>query len=219
MQQQQRQLTAGSQRRRDGELIAVCGKSRSGKSAWLMQRLAKERSLLVWDVKPEWSMKAKCKLVTTPRDLAALIKPGMPPVRIGYNVPATDENFEVFCRLAWLGINAGTVQNLVIEETADVTNPGKAPVAYGMIIRQGLGFGCNIYPTTQRVAESDKTAVGNATVIHTHMLKRADDRKYIARELDIPVTMVEALKPLQWIERHDDGSLRQGVVTFKKSRK
>ncbi len=60
-----------------------------------------------------------------------------------------------------------------------------------------------IFALTQRPAESDKTAIGNATLFRTGRLKRADDRKMVAKELDVHVSEVTGLKPLDFVERDD----------------
>ncbi|NRD74075.1 hypothetical protein HQQ94_12680 [Shewanella sp. VB17] len=45
-----------------------------------------------------------------------------------------------------------------------------------------------IFSLTQRPTESDKTAIGNATIFRTGRLKRLDDRKMVAKELDVPLS-------------------------------
>jgi hypothetical protein len=102
----------------------------------------------------------------------------------------------------------------VAEETADVTTPAKAPVGWGTLVRRGRKRGISIIGVTQRPAESDKTIIGNATKIHCGMLKRPQDRKYMALEMDVPLQVVNELKPLEWlevvagIEGHKKGKLR-----------
>lgn len=103
---------------------------------------------------------------------------------------------------------------MVAEEIADVTSPGKAPDARGLLVRQGLGWGINIYAITQRPAESDKTVMGNATYFHAHAMSRSKDRKYMAEEMDLPVEQLAALQPLQWIERWNTGAVKRGTLRF-----
>jgi hypothetical protein len=206
------------QRRPDGKLYGVIGKSRSGKTLWTSRQVDVVRRLLVWDFKGEWSLRYRCRRITSLHELGACVKPGAPAERLAFCAPGMTnrEMFDRFCRLAyvWLQVDLGT---LVIEETASVTSPSKAPAAYGDILRMGLGFGCDIYALTQRPQESDKTAYGNATVLHCHMMQTDDDQSYVARKLlGVPLDQFKALKQLQWIERHDSGELRTGTVTIKK---
>jgi hypothetical protein len=88
-----------------------------------------------------------------------------------------------------------------VEELADVTSPGKAPVYWGEIVRKGLRYGPQIYALTQRPSESDKTVMGNVSIIHCHQMARSEDSAYMARELRIELALVDHLLPFHWIER------------------
>jgi hypothetical protein len=163
----------------------------------VVQRCASARRLLVWDSVGEWGDRFKCERVRSVAELSRVI---FRRARIAFDVPCTPENFAAFCRAAWIFIRAapGVV---VVEELADVTSPGKAPVYWGELIRKGLRYGPEIYALTQRPSESDKTVMGNASVLHVHQMARDDDARYMARELRCSVEQVDALKPFQWIER------------------
>jgi hypothetical protein len=124
------------------------------------------------------------------------------------------EQFGLFCRVAWCALRLHADGKLIVEETAAVTQPGKAPREWGDIIRMGLRYGWDVYPLTQRPAESDTTAFGNATVIHAGRAVTPRDRATMAQYLDVPVAQVAALKPLEWIERHASGELKNGQVSL-----
>lgn len=203
-----------TERRPDGVLYAVTGASRlAAKTTWTAQQLAGERRLLVWDYKGEWSTRYRCRRVTTLRELEACVVPSAPPARIAFHqVSGMVAQFDAFCRLAWVYVRAHGAP-LIVEETASVTTPGKAPAAWGDICRLGLGFGSDIYALTQRPAESDKTALGNATVIHCGVMGTPDDRRTMAKYLDVDVADVAALQRLEWIERDKrTGELARGFV-------
>lgn len=110
--------------------------------------------------------------------------------------------FDGFCRLAYIAMRAhpGEV-TVIVEELADVTSPGKAPPGWGVIVRRGLRYGPQLYAVTQRPSESDKTVMGNASIFHCHSMARADDARYMAREMRIDQEKIDALRPLQFIER------------------
>lgn len=202
-----------TERRRDGVLYAVTGASRlAGKTEWTVQQLAGERRLLLWDYKGE-SKRYHCRRVTSIDELARCVVPAAAPERIAFHVLNRQAAlFDSFCRLAWVYIRAHGAP-LIVEETASVTSPGKAPPAWGDICRLGLGFGSDIYALTQRPAESDKTALGNATVIHCGVMGTPDDRRTMAKYLDVDVADVEALRRLEWIERDKrTGELARGFV-------
>lgn len=202
-------------KRPDGRLVAVAGASRSGKTHWTADQVKTCRRLLVWDYKGEWFLKYRCRRVRSFDELRSLVKSSAPPARLAFHVPFMDAaKFELFCRFAWIWVKQAE-GTLVVEETASVTSPGKAPPAWGEILRMGLGFGCNVFASTQRPAESDKTALGNASIVHCHRMGTTDDRKYMAKLLDVELCQVQALKPREWIERHDSGEL----ITYPTERK
>lgn len=210
-------------RQPDGRVLLVTGSTGSGKSTWVRQDYDRSAPLLVWDSKREWSHKwREVRAVGSLRELHAAIvaditSPGA--FRIGYVGPVTREAFEIFCQLAWVWMRSRRGVTLIVEELADVTSPGKAPPAWGEILRKSRDEGANVYGLGQRPAESDKTIVGNAALIHTGFLAFADDRKYLARCLDVPLERVSELAQLDYIERDmRTRELRTGRVGFGNSR-
>jgi hypothetical protein len=195
--------------RLEGRLFVVAGASRSGKTLWTAQQVARERRVLVWDLQGEWSMRYRCARVSSLAELAARVDDR---ARLAFHRPGMVGDFETFCRLAfcWLRLAPGA---LVIEETASMTHAGKAPPAWGDVVRMSLRYGVHLYALTQRPAESDKTAFGNASVIHAGRATTPRDRATLAEYLDVPVATVAALRPLEWIERdYVTGVSRKGRV-------
>lgn len=188
-----------------GLLALVTGQSRSGKTFWTAQRVAREPRVLVWDSMNEFATDYGYRRITSAPELHRVALSSAP-VRAGYVVPVTASSFDTFCRLAWVWLRvnarAGHRVAIVVEEMADVTTPGKAPAAWGEIVRKGLRFGPHVYALTQRPAESDKTVVGNANLLHCHAMSRADDARYMARELRAPVELVDGLRldRFEWLE-------------------
>lgn len=195
--------------RPDGELVLVAGASRSGKTYWTVHQVASCARLLVWDAKSEW-WRHGCRTITTPAELRELVARNPPAIeRVAYARPCTAAEFDFFCKCAWVWIRAARGA-LVVEELADVTHPGKAPTAWGEILRKGLAFGPVIYAVTQRPSESDKTAIGNSSRVHCHRMGRAADVRYMAAELRVPIEEVERLQPFDWIERDALGQVTRG---------
>lgn len=188
-------------------ITLVCGASGSGKTAWLIQRIRRAKRVVVWDMKGEYArdhgfilLSDKSQLIDTLRRSRA--------GRFAFRsiVPA---DFDFFCRAAY----AWGKCVVIAEELADVTAPGKAPLGWGMVVRRGRDRALEVYGVTQRPAESDKTIIGNATLMHCAMLPRFADRQYMAREMDYPAEKITALQPLEWVER--EGTLyRTGKVSF-----
>ena len=189
----------------DFRLEVAAGASRSGKSWLTAQRIKLHKNVLVWDAVGEFAESFKCRRIdlSTARTVAARGASG----RFAVDCLVTPENFDLFCRCAWLWLRVmahrGERVTLVVEELADVTPPGKAPAAWGEIIRKSLRLDAHIYAMTQRPAESDKTVMGNATVLRCHSMARADDRRAMARELDVDQSVIDRLdfSKYQYVER------------------
>lgn len=197
-------------RRPSGRLIAVAGASQSGKSTWTAKQVQACKRLMVWDYKAEWYLHQRCRRVKTWAELHAAVHSSAPAERIAYCATGMNrEAFDTWCRFAWVWLRQD-VGTLVVEETASVTSAGKAPDGWGDVCRMGLGFGATIYAVTQRPAESDKTALGNASLIHCHRMATADDAVYMAKLLRVTQQEVDALEPYQWLEREANGELRSG---------
>jgi hypothetical protein len=150
--------------------------------------------------------------VTNRRDLLTAVRGAKTkPFKIRY-VPqiVTPDEFSFWCEVAFIAGNL----TAVAEETADVTSPSKAPPGWGKVIRRGRHQRLIVYGITQRPAESDKTIIGNSTLIHCCKLKRVEDRKYMAREMGVEFAEVDSLKPLEWLEVSDSGQKKRGKLRF-----
>lgn len=197
--------------------MLVAGSAGSGKTSWTMQQLERCERLLVWDSAGEWSRHG-CLPVVTLAELGERVRSDVRREmvwRAAYSGPTSRAHFHTWCSLAWVWLRAHPRGVLVVEELADVTAPGKAPPAWGEIVRKHRHTQGAVYALTQRPAESDKTILGNATVIHCGRLNMARDRAYMAAVLDVPEEHVTALEDLQFIERNmRTRLLTVGRVTF-----
>lgn len=188
-------------------IVLVCGGSGSGKSWWTKTQTAHEARALVFDYKDEYGKPGPggYHRVTRLTDLkSALIKVGAGPGRYAFVGNAAE--FESFC---WLAYHWGNCV-VIAEELSAYTSQSKAPPGWHACITRGRGFGMKVYGVSQRPMESDKTIIGNATLIHCGKLKRAGDREYMAKEMDLPVSELARLKPLEWVEVSDEGDVRRG---------
>lgn len=210
---------------KQGIMGVYAGGSRMGKTAALKQQIikGKKKRVIVWSVKEQIDkyyelakpLKVKCLIAENKAELIRAIK------EVGKNngliiyTPKSLKDFDFWSKAAFA---FGKLKPCVVvaEETADVTTPAKAPEGYGVLIRQCLGWGIDLYAVTQRPAESDKTIMGNCTFIHCHFMTRAADRKYMAAEMNIKPEQIEALKPLEFIETNGgEKSTKHGKVVFK----
>lgn len=209
----------------DGLLYFVAGASRSGKSKYTRKLLAKRKKILVWDVKDEYARpwdKAKKRPDRTKilrgwiitRTKADLIKALNQKIDKNFKICHVSDNmsdFDYWARCAY-AYGKVTEIDIVAEELADVTNPSKAPQGWGNVCRKLLGFGCNVYAITQRPAESDKTALGNATVIHSCRLTSAHDIKRMAQQLNVNYDQIDKLNDGEYIEKWSNGDLITGKI-------
>lgn len=186
---------------KDGLITVVTGSSGSGKTAWLIKKVSKAGRLIIWDAKPEYHKKIKgVKLIRTRAELIAYCKTKKN-FKIAYHpsVISTAE-FEFWADCVYLAARLKPC-TAVAEETADVTSPSKAPAKWGQLVRKIRETGSDLYAVTQRPSESDKTAIGNASIFHVARMSRQKDRKYMAEEIDIKVDELTKMNSLEYIEK------------------
>lgn len=178
---------------REGRLVVAVGASRSGKTAWVKQQLKNYGAVLVWDVEENYdgvragnrrALLAGCERLARGENFT-----------LCYTGQLADFGYWAECAFWLARQREKNPQRLAVvaEELADVTTPGKAPDGWGVLVRRGLKRGVDIYAITQRPSESDKTIMGNASIIHCCGLQRFNDRKYMAQEMDVPVSELETL--------------------------
>lgn len=177
---------------RAADIRLVTGQTGCGKSYWIKSQIKASERVIVWDVKGEYTD----RFTRIDGDRLALVRTirSAPKGRFAY-VPRHLSDFDFWCQCAYAWGHC----DLIAEELADVTSPGKAPLGWGIILRRGRERVLRVWGITQRPAESDKTIMGNWTLARCFALGRADDRKYMARELDIPQAMLDSLQ----LERHE----------------
>lgn len=188
----------------------VCGSSGSGKSVTVKKQIHKAPRLLVWDIDDEYSGAEGVpgvQRVTSVVELANKLKTA----KAGrFALVTTPDKFEKFCRLAFAWGHCA----VVAEELAGVTSPGKAPPGWHTLVSRGRKRGIALIGVTQRPAESDKTIMGNASSIQVGRLSRAQDRRYMASEIDIREDFINGLENLQFIKKDmSKNSYTAGKIT------
>lgn len=203
----------------DGRLIVIAGASRSGKTAYTARRVRQERRIIVWDPEDQWARLPGFRRITSKGDLFnAIQKPG--PAKLAY-VAGGDlkSGFEFWagCAFHW-GRYQGPCA-AVAEELADVTSQSKAPGAWGILLRRGLKRGIDIYAISQRWAEADKTAIGNASEFVMFRMASGDDIAYMARKTRISVADLDGLKPLEYVRLDSaTGERERKKLTFSRNK-
>lgn len=196
---------------------AYIGASGSGKGVSIERRLAelKPKRLLIWDPRSEYQQHARA--VSLQAAVKAVAHAGAGPFALrvihdGKTPPANA--FGLVCKLAF---RAGRLLMLA-EELSDVTTASHAPPAWRQCITQGRHQALHIIGAAQRPALIDKTFLGNCTYIRCFTLRYEDDRRTMAKALDVPLQRVTDLETteapgsvtINYIERDFRAKVLQG---------
>lgn len=199
----------------DGRLYVIAGASRSGKTAWTRKQTARLRRVFVWDPEDQWAQLPGYQKITRRADLlAAAQKPG--PLRVAYVAGGKlADEFDFFAgAVMYAGRYVGPL-DVIAEELADVTTPSKAPGNWGILLRRGLKRGITIWAISQRWAEADKTAVGNASDFVIFRQSSGDDVRYLSRKTRIAETDLGGLAPLEFFKLDAlTGATARGKLKF-----
>jgi len=196
-----------------GKVWVVSGSSRNGKSVLTQSEILSFLFILVWDVdgeytKDEWP-EGGLVTVRTLNDLYNLITAkGDKPLRVAFQ-PESLDVFDDFCELAiaWgTDIQAAGIGELavVVEETADISSPGKATGNFRILIGRGMKRGITLFCVTQRPSESEKTSLGNAKYIVTYYMTRDNDKNYMAKEVGCKPEEIDGLEPYYYLKKDVD---------------
>lgn len=193
----------------DGRLYVIGGASRSGKTAWTVRQVKTARRAMAWDPEAQWCELPGWRKVSTRADLMKWAQHAGA-MKVAF-VPGVDlkADFDFWCdAVMFAGRYRGPLA-AIAEELADVTTPSKAPGAWGILLRRGLKRGITIFAISQRWAEADKTAIGNASA-YVCFAMRGDDVAYMARKTRIPESDLSKLQALEWIEVNAYGNRTGG---------
>lgn len=200
----------------DGRLIVIGGASRSGKTAYARKLAGQARRVIAWDVEDQWSALPGWVRITSRRDLLRAVQSPGAPLRLAY-VAGGDlqAEFDFAAGCALYAARYVAPLDFIAEELADVTTPAKAPGNWGLLLRRGLKRGMNIYAISQRWAEADKTAVGNASEFVLFRQSSGDDIRYLSRKTRVPEAELSGLRPLEYV-RFDaaTGQIERGKLRF-----
>jgi len=199
----------------DGRLYVVAGASRSGKTAWVKKQIAKSKRVIAWDVEAQWCEVAGFERVTSRAALLDKVQQ-QGPLKLAYVAGgdlAQEFGFWAGC-VQYAGRYVGPVV-AIAEELSDVTTPAKAPGNWGILLRRGLKRGITIYAISQRWAEADKTAVGNASEFVIFRQASGDDARYLARKTRVDEALINGLQPLEYV-RYDSAEQKasRGKLRF-----
>lgn len=200
---------------KDGKLVIISGSSRCGKTAKTIRLVRGFSTVFIWDIEAQWCKQKGYKKISSIQDLKKIViagKAGKYAYVSGGNFKA---DFEYFCMcVLYFGTYFGACA-VVAEELADVTSTAKAGDNWGMLCRRGLKRGISIFAISQRWAEADKTALGNATDFYLFRMASGSDIEYMAKKTRVDYARLSNLKPLEFIHYNAlTGSVEGDKVTF-----
>lgn len=200
---------------------AILGASGSGKSSLMKLELlaVQPARLLIWDPKREYGSYAPPipGTRTAPSSLEDLVTKALNAgargsFRLSFRPllgrKAMRDQFNVFCQVAERAGNCF----VLVDELADVTEPGWAPEGWERLTRQGRHAGITIRGASQRPAEIDKSFYGNASRAAIFRMNAESDVTRCAALLGVDPRQVRELAPLEWYER----DMLSGQVSDKK---
>lgn len=199
----------------DGRLYVIAGASRSGKTAWTKQAIRGRRRVIAWDPEDQWAQLPGWRKVTTREALLRALE-SAGPLKLAYVAGgALVAEFDFFAQAAmYAGRYVGGL-DVIAEELADVTTPSKAPGNWGILLRRGLKRGITMWCISQRWAEADKTAVGNATDFVVFRQSSGDDIRYLTRKTRISEDEMSGMVPLQFVKLDAlTGQITRGKLKF-----
>ena len=176
----------------------VCGSSGSGKSVTVKKQVRQAPRLLVWDPDDEYSGPEGVPGVQRVASISELARKLASAKKGRFAFVGKVNDFDAWCRVAFAWGHCVAVA----EELAGVTSPGKAPPGWHTLVSRGRKRGIALIGITQRPAESDKTIMGNASSIQVGRLSRAQDRRYMASEIDISDEYINGLENKQYIKKN-----------------
>lgn len=183
------------------------GTSGSGKSSRIRELLRTEKPprVIAWDPDQDFDMPRRESPAAWVRQLGAAVKSGKR-FRLALTAPTTPEDFAIFCSGAWAIADARRPVVVIVDELAAVVrSSGKAAPAWGKLSSRGRKYGITLWVGTQRPQEIDKTLYGNVGCLWCGMLKTHRDRKLLSEEMDVPLSTIASLQPLEYLERWGAG--------------
>lgn len=203
--------------------VAVFGARGTGKTAWIKQRIAREKParLMVWDFKHDPSLQDMgAPFRSLPAFISACREPRFSLRYMPDHGRDMDAQFDLFCQAAWM---AGNVL-VFVDEISEVTKANKAPAAWRRIVNVGREYQAgeggkikrvSIIAAGQRPAECDKSFIGNCDIVHTGRLGDFNDAAKMARTMGVEQRELMALPDLAWLEKRADSmEIFRGTLSF-----
>ncbi len=116
------------------------------------------------------------------------------PGRFAFQAPGS-KNFDIWCQAMMALADARRPCTAMVDELGGVTTSAKAPEYWHSMVSLGRKYGMKIRAGAQRPQEIDKTLIGNKSGMWIGYQAREADAAYLAKETDIPLETIKALRP------------------------
>ena len=200
---------------------AFFGARGTGKTAAFVQLVARHNPprMMVWDFKHDPMLRDMGQAVTS---MTALLKAtDAPAFRVRYIVDHgkdIQEQFDVFCRIAWARGNLW----LPVDELPEVTKANKAPPIWRKCVNVGREYvdggkkkSLTIIGIGQRPGECDKSFISNCDVFHVGRLTFKADAVAMADPMGCDFRELMKLPDLHYIEKEArKPEFSRGVLSF-----
>lgn len=192
-------------------IMAVLGASGSGKSTSVKRMLnPKPARLMVFDTMREYAhvgmvfteIGPMIDAIAKQRRFAVVFQPSSDP-------KVREKQFSMFCAIALVAGNL----TMIVEELRFLTTPSRAPLKWAEVTLTGRHKGLRVIGTSQRPASIDKDFLGNCTRIRTGRLVYPEDRRAVAKAMQVDENELATLQNLQWIETSEAGR-SSGTLKF-----
>lgn len=200
--------------------VLIAGCSGSGKSSYLRALLAADppARLVAWDPDHDHDMPRRERVGDYVRELARAVRSGRR-YRLALTCRPTVAAFERWCQAVWAIADARRPITAVVEELSDVSpGAGRASPAFGELVRKGRKYGVRILAVTQSPAEISKTIYRNVGAKVALRQEGEAERRRMAEVLDVPLTTVLALQPLEYLARTGAEPAARGSIAFRGGR-
>lgn len=194
------------------DIMAFFGASGAGKTYQMVNDCKQDKRILAFDPTGTLSNQGFEGF----RDFGAWFRSAVNsgPGRFAFQATGS-KNFGIWCEAVMALADARRPCTVLVDELGGVTTPSKAPEHWHNIISLGRKYGLKIRAGAQRAPEIDKTLIGNKSGLWIGFQSRTADAEYLARETDIPLETIKALRPKPhfdhiWFKGRGDFQLIKG---------
>ena len=176
-----------------------CATSGGGKTQAMASNLPRVKTkILFWDTHKTFRADSADTVADFKRKVAAGIR-GKKTFRISFTGRGTPENFDQFCKVAWMIADGNQVLHVVIDELSEVTDKGKALKYFGELLRGGRKFGVILHISANALPEVPTTVRRETMIKWAGIQQTYTDKKLLADFMSVKPEEFDKLEPLTFL--------------------